>query len=44
MNNIDCEIIEDVYLSLGMMCATGGYQQERTEELYTIYKKKIPEG
>ena len=40
----DCEIIEDVYLSLGMMCATGGYQQDRTEEIYAIYSEKFPDG
>lgn len=40
----NCEIIEDVYLTLGMMCATGGYQKERAEEIYTLYADKYPNG
>ena len=40
----DTPLIEDTYLTLAMISNKGGYDKERAEELYTIYKQKYPSG
>jgi len=40
----DTEILEDTYLTLGMMNATKLSNQKRAEELFTAYLEKYPKG